>query len=148
MVTTMADFPPNPEDGELWLPSEIIHEITSANVTVSPPKHTLLPHHHHHPPVHPNFKVKYLIPTFTFSFTVFYGDLITFLAHKIVDLLWFFWCSPWTCSESSTLFLLQPNYTRCTGESEYSFLFSKTRNTSLVEIFLKREKYLLLYMIS
>lgn len=26
----MADFPPNPEDGELWLPSDVFHEIVSA----------------------------------------------------------------------------------------------------------------------
>ncbi|KAJ4720556.1 hypothetical protein OWV82_008366 [Melia azedarach] len=30
----MADFPPNPEDGELWLPSYIIREISS---TAPPP---------------------------------------------------------------------------------------------------------------
>ncbi|XP_044461537.1 uncharacterized protein LOC123192901 [Mangifera indica] len=61
MVTTMADFPPNPEDGELWIPSEIIHEITSAHGTVSPPpKHTVLSHHPPRPtlpPVAPNFQI-------------------------------------------------------------------------------------------
>ncbi|KAF5470164.1 hypothetical protein F2P56_010696 [Juglans regia] len=29
---TMADFPPNPEDGELWLPSDVFHEIVSATI--------------------------------------------------------------------------------------------------------------------
>lgn len=71
MVMTMADFPPNPEDGELWIPSEIIHEITSANGTVSPPKHTVLSHHPPRPtlpPVAPNFQVIYLISHFHILF--------------------------------------------------------------------------------
>ncbi|KAK4593410.1 hypothetical protein RGQ29_017499 [Quercus rubra] len=28
----MADFPPNPEDGELWIPSDVLHEIVSTDI--------------------------------------------------------------------------------------------------------------------
>ncbi|PON84376.1 hypothetical protein TorRG33x02_198360 [Trema orientale] len=27
----MTDFPPNPEDGELWIPSDVLHDIVSSN---------------------------------------------------------------------------------------------------------------------
>ena len=30
----MNDFPPNPEDGEHWLPSDVFHEIASTNLTL------------------------------------------------------------------------------------------------------------------
>lgn len=32
MLETMVDFPPNLEDGELWLPSDVLHEIASTNI--------------------------------------------------------------------------------------------------------------------
>ena len=32
MSRTMADFPPNPEDGELWIPSDVLHEIVSTDI--------------------------------------------------------------------------------------------------------------------
>ncbi|XP_015876467.3 uncharacterized protein LOC107413113 isoform X1 [Ziziphus jujuba] len=31
----MTDFPPNPEDGELWLPSDVFHEIAYSNMTLA-----------------------------------------------------------------------------------------------------------------
>lgn len=30
----MTDIPPNPEDGELWLPSDVFHEIASSNINL------------------------------------------------------------------------------------------------------------------
>ncbi|XP_030964153.1 uncharacterized protein LOC115985345 [Quercus lobata] len=32
MSRTIADFPPNPEDGELWIPSDVLHEIVSTDI--------------------------------------------------------------------------------------------------------------------
>lgn len=44
-------FPPNPEDGELWLPSFIIHEISTTNAAVLPS---------HQPATTTTFEVIYL----------------------------------------------------------------------------------------
>lgn len=32
MSRIMAGFPPNPEDGELWIPSDVLHEIVSTDI--------------------------------------------------------------------------------------------------------------------
>lgn len=52
-------FPPNPEDGELWLPSFIIHEISTTNAAVLPS---------HQPAATTTFEVIYLF-IFIFHFS-------------------------------------------------------------------------------
>ncbi|EXB39592.1 hypothetical protein L484_012600 [Morus notabilis] len=35
----MTDSPPNPEDGELWIPSDVFHEIISSNISPQKDSH-------------------------------------------------------------------------------------------------------------
>ncbi|KAL5801956.1 hypothetical protein ACOSQ3_033588 [Xanthoceras sorbifolium] len=59
----MADFPPNLEDGELWLPSDVIHEITSSPLSLPPP-----------PPPPPPLPTTFFLNTPAPNLKVHHGD--------------------------------------------------------------------------
>lgn len=92
-------FPPNPEDGELWLPSFIIHEISTTNAAVLPS---------HQPAATTTFEVIYLFLSFTFPLLLFFFSFFNYFNYYFLfstDLLRFFWCKAnyyyykqWPCS--------------------------------------------------
>lgn len=93
-------FPPNPEDGELWLPSFIIHEISTTNAAVLPS---------HQPAATTTFEVIYLfIFIFHFSASIIFFSFFNYFNYYFLfsaDLLRFFWCKAnycyykqWPCS--------------------------------------------------
>lgn len=86
----MAYFPPNPEDGELWLPSDVFHEIVSATIRPETKSHQSFidtaAHHDHveQVSIEPKDSATRSLPDEVPNFEVLLSFLLSFFSSSFV----------------------------------------------------------------